>query len=543
MKSFFSLLFISLLFYANAQNKYWVTYNNKDASLYNINEPEEFLSEKALARRSKYNIAIEKTDLPVCEKYISTIKNLGVEIKNSSKWLNGTVVIIDDTLLVQKIQNLEFVKNIIPLSSDNNKIVKSKFNNQIVEINYKELTTEYGAGLNQIQMLKGDSLHYMSYKGEGIEIAVMDNGFPGVDTNKYYQKAFQDGRILKGYDFVNDNDTVFDGGNGNHGNYVISTMVSDEEGKMVGTAPDAIYYLFSTEDNANEGIAEEINWAMAAEMADNLMGIHAIISTSLGYSNGFNNGTNHTYTDMDGNTTPITIAADLAAKKGFLVVNSAGNSGANDWHYITAPSDGDSVLCIGAVDRNDTITNFSSRGPSYDGDVKPNVCAQGKDAAGISVDEKIVYISGTSFSCPITAGMSACLWQAFPDKSNMEIFRAIEKSAHLYANPNDDYGYGIPNFHIAYLLLKRSNDEGEQIIIMPNPVDDALNIVFKYETEENLNINITNSSGKLIASKSFVKDEFLNFYNIGNLANLSKGVYFIQVQYGKKMVKSKFLKN
>lgn len=527
----------------SAQDKYWLTYTDKNASKYSLNKPEDFMSEKALARRKKFNLKIDNTDLPVCKEYLSVIENIGVEINSSSKWLNGSVVIINDKNLILEMEKLPFIKNIIKLTTSNKKTIKDKFNLQIRDIDLNTLENDFGASKNQIQMLAGDSLHAMSFRGEGIDIAVMDNGFPGIDTNKYFQKAFLDGRIKKGYDFVNDNDTLFDGGNGTHGTYVISTMVSDVEGEIVGTAPDATYYVFSTEDNANEGFAEEINWAMAAEMADSTLGTNAIISTSLGYSNGFNNGTDYTYEDMDGNTTIITKAADLAAKKGFLVINSAGNSGANAWHHITAPSDGDSVLCIGAVNKDGEIVNFSSRGPSSDGRLKPNVCAQGKDAAGVSVDEKLVYISGTSFSCPITSGMAACLWQAFPHRSNMEIFKAIEVSSHLYYTPNYDYGYGIPNFQLAYTLLKRQDLANEEIIIMPNPISDRLNFIFKYETDENFHINIISSNGKHIRTKAFQKDNFFHFYSVNDLANLPKGVYYVNLILDKNTIKSKFQKN
>jgi serine protease AprX len=323
---------------------------------------------------------------------------------------------------------------------------------------------------------------------------------------------------------------------------------------LVGTAPDATYYLFSTEDNANEGLPEEYNWAMAAEMADSLMSENAIITTSLGYSNGFDiPNTNHTYQDMDGNTTPITIAADLAASKGFLVINSAGNSGNDPWRYITAPSDGDSVLCVGAVDSSGLVVGFSSRGPSADGEVKPNVCAQGSAVAGVNVFENIVKINGTSFSCPIIAGMAACLWQAFPDKSNMEIFYAIEKSAHLYAKPNNDYGYGIPNFYLAnlYLLdeklaelyLINQNVGENELVIIPNPVSESFHFILKNEDLESAyNVKIYNFKGELMKSQDFIKNEDLNVYFFEDITSLSSGSYFLSIKTRNGRFQSKFIK-
>jgi hypothetical protein len=550
MKYILVVLLTSLINFVNAQDKYWVSYKNKSASNFSVENPAAFMSKNALARRTKHNIEITHTDIPVCKIYTTTIADLGVEVNKCSNWLNGSLLFIDDVSKVSLIENLTFVKSIQLLSSTKTKATKEKFNLSSTAINDKD----YGAGLSQIEMLNGNYLHDLFFKGKGIEIAIMDNGFPSVDTNRFYQKAYKEGRIRVGYDFVNDNDTVFDNNNGNHGNYVISTMVSDIKEELVGAAPDATYYLFSTEDNANEGLLEEYNWAMAAEMADSLMSENAIITTSLGYSNGFDiPNTNHTYQDMDGNTTPITIAADLAASKGFLVINSAGNSGNDPWRYITAPSDGDSVLCVGAVDSSGLVVGFSSRGPSSDGEVKPNVCAQGSAVAGVNVFENIVKINGTSFSCPIIAGMAACLWQAFPDKSNMEIFYAIEKSAHLYAKPNNDYGYGIPNFYLAnlYLLdeklaelyLINQNVGENELVIIPNPVSESFHFILKNEDLESIyNVKIYNFKGELMKSQGFIKNEDLNVYFFEDISSLSSGSYFLSIKTRNGRFQSKFIK-
>lgn len=542
MKHITTILFLSFLFCLSAQDSYWVSYKNKLATKYSITKPEEFMNDKALARRLKFNIDINKTDLPVCSDYIKTIQSIGVEVRNQSKWLNGSLILTDDKSKVEQIRSLDFVKSIKKLNSQYSISNTNKlFVEQEKLVFNKTSEFDYGNALNQVEMLNGDEIHNLGFTGSNIEIAVMDNGFPSVDTNIYYQKAFDEGRIRIGYDFVNDNDTLFDSENGNHGNYVISTMVSFLEGEIIGTAPDATYYLFSTEDNTSEGLQEEYNWAMAAEMADTLMGPNAILSTSLGYSNGFNNSADeHTYADMNGNTTPITIAADLAASKGFLVINSAGNEGDNNWVYLTAPADGDSVLCVGAVNSEKKLVDFSSRGPSYDGRIKPNVCAKGRNVLGVSTDERLVSINGTSFSCPIISGMAACLWQAFPDKSNMEIFNAIEQSAHLYNSPNDSLGFGIPNFKTAYDLLK--NEFGDNFILYPNPVKGSLNITIPKELKDRtLNVEIYDEVGHLHYTKEFFSDYFLEVLNIP--INLANGTYFLNLSNEKNIFKTKFVKN
>lgn len=545
MKFFFFLMFLLVQTLGFSQKDYWVTFKDKAESIYAIDKPNEFMSDNALARREKFDIPISNSDLPVCSSYVNAITSLGVEVNKSSKWLNGCLLKITDPLNVENVENLGFVKSIKFIGNSKLKTLTKKFQYTTEDVNLKNFSTDYGAGENQIVMLKGDFLHELNYRGKGIDIAIMDNGFPSVDTNRFYQKAFSEGRIIKGYDFVNDNDTLYDGKNGNHGNFVISTMVSDIEGELVGTAPDATYFLFSTEDNDYEGLREEYNWALAAEMADDLLGTNAIISTSLGYSNGFNiSDDNHTYSEMDGNTALITIAADLAATKGFLVVNSAGNSGDDPWHYLTAPSDGDSVLCVGAVDKHGTVTGFSSRGPSFDNDVKPNVCAQGGNAIGVNTSGVIQKISGTSFSCPITAGMCASLWQAFPNKSNMVIFRAIEASAHLFSLPDDDFGYGIPNFDKAYyLLLKEDKVKKGEILIFPNPVDEVLNFIYKNNRSEILfDITVVNSKGDIVSTKSEKKYKHFNFYNVYFKNSLSKGIYYLIIKDGEEIIKSKFIK-
>ena len=533
------MLFLSL--HLTAQTKYWVSFKDKNTTTFKLSNPKEFLSENALERRLKYNIPITISDLPVCISYLNTVQNIGVEIGKSSKWLNGTIIYTENEALISQIENLAFVLNVKKISFEGNSNPRNKF--EVEENNFSLKSSQeldYAASKNQIEMLKGNYLHNLGFTGGDIEIAVMDNGFPSVDTNSFYANANFEGRIIPVYNFVNNNDSLFISSNGNHGSSVISTMASFKEGKLVGTAPNAKYYLFITEDNANEGLAEEYNWAMAAEMADSILGVRAIISTSLGYSDGFNNAAdNHVYADMDGNTTPITIAADLAASKGILVVASAGNEGNKDWRYISAPSDGDSVLCIGAVQPDGTLAGFSSVGPSADNRLKPNVCAQGNPAAGITVNEVVTSINGTSFSCPIISGMAACLWQANPDKSNMEIFYAIEKSAHLYDTPNNDYGYGIPNFEKAFDIL--ADVIIQDFLIYTNPVEDKLEFYLpKNLQEQSFILTVTDISGAVFINKSFPAKYISGLISIPN--NLSKGVFYLVLSNSNIKYKSKFVK-
>ena len=249
---------------------------------------------------------------------------------------------------------------------------------------------------------------------------------------------------------------------------------------LIGAAPMANYLLFRTEDSESETIVEEDYWAAAAELADSI-GVD-IINSSLGYTIMYDDTINsHTYSDMDGNTTIITKAADRAASRGILVVNSAGNSGLNSWYYIGAPADGDSVLAVGAVDYLGNIASFSSRGPSFDGRIKPNVCAKGMSVVVADQDSSIRYANGTSFSAPLVSGLSACLWQAILsnniDVSNMDIISLIQESSSLFSNPNDSLGYGIPNFYLSFLNSSIDSPNYEsQINIFPNPFDNLFHL-------------------------------------------------------------------
>ena len=259
-------------------------------------------------------------------------------------------------------------------------------------------------------MLKGDILHNRDLKGKGKLIAILDAGFSRVDEMIAFEELFAENRILGTKDFVQRNNNVFD--EHTHGMMVLSTMGAENKGQIIGTSPEASFWLLRTEDVDSENLIEEYNWLCAAEFADSVGA--DIINSSLGYTTFDDAGQNHTYTDMDGRTAPVSIAATIAAQKGMIVVNSAGNSGSGSWHFIGAPADADSILSVGAVDENADFAWFSSYGPSFDGRVKPTVVAQGRNTIVATSNNGTLTGNGTSFSSPIVAGLSACLWEAHP---------------------------------------------------------------------------------------------------------------------------------
>jgi serine protease AprX len=340
----------------------------------------------------------------------------------------------------------------------------------------------YGNNAGQVRIHEGDFLHDLGFRGEGMTIAVLDAGFQSYLVNRAFDSLRRSGRILGTWDFVAGEASVNE--DDAHGANCLSVMASNLPGTMVGTAPAASYWLFRTEEVATEYPVEEHFWAVGAERADSLGA--DMISSSLGYTDFDDPSLDHRYAQLDGNTTMVTRAADMAAKKGMIVTNSAGNSGAGAWKYIGAPADGDSVLAVGAVDVNGTIGAFSSYGPSADGQIKPDVASVGVRAFVITSNGLPAQGNGTSYANPNMAGLVACLWQAFPEFGNMEVLDALRRSSSRFNNPDDRVGYGIPNLRKAYedLLRRRQVRQARDILkddyikAFPSPFDRRLNIYY-----------------------------------------------------------------
>ena len=487
------------------------------------------LSDRALERRIKQGIEIDFHDLSVCEEYISVLKQYNLSIRNTSRWLNAVSVKIDSIEVLDYISNLSFVKDIYPVR----KMVKQTEINLYKEHNPDYYNTRlsssllYGSSYNQIEMLGGIDLHNEGFLGNDIIIAVFDAGFIDVESLPIFENLWTNNQILDSYDFVDKDNNVFKGSS--HGTMVLSTIGGYMPDSLIGTAPQAQYMLFRTEDSDSETLVEEDNWAAAAEFADSA-GVD-IINSSLGYTILYDDLDNsHSYNDMDGNSTIITNAADLAASRGILVVNSAGNSGSGDWYYIGAPADGDSVLAVGAVNNNGQIASFSSRGPSYDGRIKPNVCAQGVLSVVADLDSTIRLANGTSFSSPIVAGLAACLWESQKiinnDVSNMDIIEMIQMSAHLFQNPNDSLGYGIPDFYQAYqnAILFDNDLSLFDIKLYPNPFKDQFSIQNANSVE--FTFDIFNIFGILVYSQTTNE----TYVTIHSLSNHSPGMYFLKIR-------------
>ena len=453
-----------------------VQLKDKANNVHKIQDPTTFLSAKAIDRRAKQHINIDSTDLPVSQSYLDIIRTVpGVNILNTSRWLNQVLINTTDAASLATINAFEFVVNTSPVAAianpRPNNIINRKFEETITPLPDRSLINErnhqrqaggetgntinYGNNFKQIHIHEGEFLHNLGFTGRNITMAFMDAGFLGFKTNPAFDSVRLQNRILGEYDFVNNEPSVNE--DHIHGMYCLSTVASNRPGSIVGTAPHANFWLFRTEDASTEFPIEEQNWAAAAEFADSAGA--DMISSSLGYAQFVNPAFNHAYNQRDGNTALITIAADMAAKKGMIVMNSAGNSGGagNDFRFVSCPADGDSVVAVGAVDVDGNIAEFSSWGPNGAGKLKPNIVSVGQGTVLANTVGAATSGNGTSFSNPNIAGLIACLWQAFPEYSNMQIIDEVQKSAHKFSTPDDRYGYGIPNFKKAfYSLLHRS---------------------------------------------------------------------------------------
>lgn len=503
--------------------KLWIEFEDKGSVNVTDFSNSDLFSERAIARREKQNISIHFSDLPLEENYLSQLDDLGLEVLNKSKWFNGITASCSDTMLIQELLKLDFIKTIdtlsISLVSPNTR-TSSKFDDIVIEEN------SYGDAENQIEMIGGLALHDQGFQGQGIHIAVLDGGFRKANELDAFQHLFENNQILGTWDFVDSEYAVYE--DNYHGMSVLSTMGGYLENEFLGTAPKANYWLLRTEDVSSETLIEEYNWAVAAEFADSV-GVD-IINSSLGYTTFDIASQNHTYADMDGQTTVVTKAAVLAARKGIIVCNSAGNSGNGNWRYIGAPADADSILSIGAVNAMREPTSFSSYGPTADGRVKPTVSAQGGGTSIITPSNTIATSNGTSFSSPVIAGMTACLWQAHYGKSNMQIIEAIIQSANLYQFPDEQLGYGIPNYSLANALLLDVEDINMPTLeVYPNPANTESTIYIYSANESDVSYKILDLSGKVV-DMGEVKWNFSRFAI--NLPPLQSGMYIVEVKAG-----------
>ena len=556
MKNWVSFIVLLLMCgeIAAQDNRYLIVLTDKANSNFSIKQPATFLSPKAIARRVRHGIPIDGSDLPVHQAYIDSLRTAGhVTILSASKWLNQVMIHTTDTAALTKINKFPFVKKAGPLNARQAMVIADQVSTKTMEqvteqvvnstASVAENAFNYGQSFNQVHIHNGEYLHNKGFTGKGITIAVLDAGFFNYKTIKAFDSVLLNNQILGTWDFVANNTEVNE--DHPHGMNCFSIMAANEPGKLVGTAPKASYFLYRTEDVFSETPIEEHNWVVAAEKADSAGA--DMISSSLGYYEFDNPSQSHTYADMNGDKTVVTRGADMAAQKGMIVCNSAGNSGNSGWKYIIAPSDGDSVLAVGAVNKDSIPGSFSSYGPSADGRVKPDVASVGVNTWVINSNGSVAFGSGTSFSNPNIAGLIACLWQAFPEFSNMDILDVVKRSSHKYANPDTRMGFGIPDMKKAYemLMLKRQ----ERIIAdnwvkaYPNPMVSYTNILVKAQESGELITQLSDMNGRVYhTTKQMVQQGLFYEIRIDNLGTLAAGSYNVRVVNGQSTTTIRLVK-
>lgn len=508
----FLFLFLFCRIAATAQSRVWVFFTDKPIS------GAPALSSEALEARRARNIQVDSRDFPVSEDYLSCLRSAGCQVLSSSRWLNAASVVT--TLSEAQLKSAcAGVKSVQPVRTLVRQHTGAEFNAPVA----KATGTPNGFSQAQLALSGITCLHDAGFRGDGVTIAVMDAGYTTADTSRAFAAARTAGRITHEWDFVDNDPSPYDGDY--HGLFILGTLTADLPGELMGSAPRATYMLARTEQVASETHVEEDNWMKGMEWADSIG--TDVISSSLGYSVFSPGEGDYTYADMDGNTTIITKAADIAASRGILVVNSAGNEGSGPWHYITAPCDADSILCIGAVDQFEVQAGFSSFGPSSDGRVKPDIVAMGVDVATIDPFGGVGFVSGTSLSCPVAAGLSACLIGKHPGRPMMDILHAIQQSADRYALPDTGYGYGLANGCKADSLLDILDARDAAVTpqqglqVYPNP---GTAEVFLFLEKGMSEIAITDPQGREVLRTSATGTG-----RAVNTAALPAGIWFIRV--------------
>ena len=537
---------------AQTPMKYWVQFTDKGNNPYSLSNPSAYLSSRALQRRTNQGIAIDSLDLPVTPMYVAGVAATGVTVNAQSKWLNGVVIITADTNDLNTIAALPYVVStgFVGARLDGDGMFEDKQNETFTpyEGNRATGTVEstmlnYGTAFDQANQIGAVCLHNAGYTGSGMVIAVIDAGFRDVDIHPVFDSLHAYNRILGTWDFVAGDTSVYE--DNSHGAMVLSCMGGNIPGTIVGTAPHAQYWLLRSEEAATEYIVEEYLWSCAAEYADSVGA--DLINSSLGYTTFDDPAQNHTYADMNGDIAPCTRAADYAASRGIVVVNSAGNSGSSSWFYIGAPADADSILSVGAVNVSGTIAGFSSHGPTSDNRVKPDACARGENCVIVDLGGTIQTGNGTSFASPVLCGAVACLWQAHPSMSNMTIVNTVRQAGSMFANPDSAYGYGIPDLCAANLALSGStfapsgNDEIVQL--GANPFDENYSFSFYSQRDQQISMQIADINGQLILSQQmFAAGNSMNYYTISQLNSLADGMYFLTIVSGPNVFTEKLVK-
>lgn len=533
------LLCCHLSSFGQATRKYLVLLRDKTNSPYSIDRPEQFLSQRSILRRQKQGIAVLERDLPVNPTYVTQLHQAGAKVWFTSRWLNAVLVETNDATLTA-IQKLSFVNGLeFGRSLAMARVSAETRNKSIRKLEYatstSDSTLDYGNSQAQITQLGVDKMHQQGYHGEGMLIGMLDSGFQNGHKVGFLKPVLDEQRVVATYDFVKKETSVYE--DDSHGLSCLSAIAATADKQLYGTAYKASFILLRTEDVNTETQIEEANWLLGAEYADSA-GVD-VISSSLGYTQFDDATTSYTYKNMDGKTALSTRAAQIATQTGMVVVVAVGNDGGDAWRYLSAPSDAESVLAIGAVTQTGQRALFSSFGPSADLRVKPDLAARGQGTIIGSPGGQIVSGNGTSFATPLVAGLAAGFWQAHPRLTATQVTDALRRSGSQFGNPDDQLGYGIPNFERASVLA----DSYNRLLVYPNPFSDTELLTVQWgEIQANTSLDATlrNADGRIIWQNRYTSTGASAFM-LPNL-NLSAGTYFMTLISGDKKHTVKLIK-
>lgn len=533
----FSLLFSIASNALPTQFAYRISFTNKLGSA-SINNPTNFLSQKALDRRTKYNITVDSTDLPVSPDYLDSVISVSSGIIHvTSKWLNDCVVLVEDSSTMQSLRTKPFVKSVEwvgyfpsglhdkPAFHEGDNIETIASHNQQISNKPTGNASYYGSSWNQTTLVNGDCLHDNGWMGEGMLIALFDNGFNWVNFGPAFDSLYTSGRIVDTFNFVKDTSFVY--GYGSHGTEVLSILAGYIPNYFVGAAPLAQYALFVTEDATSEQPIELDNMIAGFERSDSLGA--DLMSMSLGYNTFDNPFPSITSSQLDGKTVNASIAANMAMSKGIMMVVTAGNEGSGG---LLAPGDADSVLTIGNVDVNKIPATSSGYGPNASGTIKPNVCGLGNPGYAMTSTLTVTPVSGTSISTPSIAGFTACLMQANPMKNPYQIRNAIQETGHTYSNPGIQLGYGVPDYCAANLLLDVKDHAAKTITaqITPNPFTQDIFIQISLKKNQQIQLTLADISGRVLKTKAATLSAGSNNIMFDAPQGISSGVYLLKIQ-------------
>lgn len=491
------------------------------------------LSQKSLDRRANLGIALNDQDAPIEPSYIQNIVNLGFTVTDYSKWLNG-VVVNATPAQVTLLQAQPYVSSVESFAKNSGSTIPrnpiDKWNQNSTTDKNVQVVFNYSASAQQIDQVNIRPLHLADYTGNGVSIAVIDTGFPTVDTGSVYERIRNNNKIKGGYNFISKNNDIYNTSLNNHGSGVLGVIGGYIADSFVGSAPDADFYLYCTEIGSQEIPEEEIYWIEAAEEADR-KGVD-IITSSLGYYFFDDPQYNYTYANMNGTTSFIARGAEIAVNKGIFVLSAAGNSGNSPWHYLLTPADNTKVFTIGGVDSSGNSSVFSSFGPNSAGAIKPDGSALATNATYV-FNNSILTSNGTSIATPIAAGGVACLLQAFPNMNRDAMRNLLRQKASLYPNHTDQMGYGILNFGNAFQsVLSTSEVKKSRFEIYPNPTQNIVNI----KTDKNVfAVDIYDNLGRLLDQQKNTKTF--------SIQHFPKGIYYLKINIDHSIYYEKLLKN